>query len=109
MLRREQFEEMADHLKNGISAKHLRIVLFKEDGASSKSHRKRKIPIDKPQALPAILRFPNLRHRQLPVKWAFGRFPPLSTTLLEEKIWRHSYKNLGYLTRSYAQIPSQLQ
>ncbi len=35
MLRREQFEEMVDHLKNGISAKHLKIVLFKEDGASS--------------------------------------------------------------------------
>ncbi len=41
MLRREQFEEVVDHLKNGISAKYLRIELFKEDGAPSESHRKR--------------------------------------------------------------------
>ncbi len=39
----KNLKEMVDHVKNGISAKHLRIELFKEDGASSESHRKRKI------------------------------------------------------------------
>ncbi len=29
---------------------------------------------------------PKLKHRQLAEKWAFGRFPPPSTTLLQEKI-----------------------
>ncbi len=92
MLRREQFKIVFDHLKNGIPARKLRNMLFMEDGASTEAHRKWKIPVDRPQALPAILRFPKLRHRQQAAKRAFGRFPPLSTTLLEEKNWRHSQK-----------------
>ncbi len=85
MLRREQFQEVASHLLSSVSAKKLRNKIFVEAGASSEFQRKRKIPYDKSQALPAILRLPKVRYRQLAVKWAVGRFPPLSTALRLEK------------------------
>ncbi len=52
---------------------------------SSRPIGKRRIPYDKPLNIPAILRFPKSRHRQLAIKWGFGRFRHLSTSLLEEK------------------------
>ncbi len=73
------------HLKNGVSAKQLKSMLIREEGEDLQTHRKRKVPHDRPLDIPAIVRIPKARHRQLGVKWTFGRFPPLSTTVLEEK------------------------
>ncbi len=56
-----------------------------DDGRLSETTRKRNIPFDQPRVVPVILRFAKVRHRQLAVKRAFGRFPPISSTLLEEK------------------------
>ncbi len=63
----------------------LKSILIMEEGDALETHRERRIPYDKPLEIPAILRFPKSRHRQLSIQWAFGRFPPLSTSLLEEK------------------------
>ncbi len=52
MPRREKFKQVVNHLKNGISAKKLRNELLME--ASTETRRERKIPLYKPQALPAI-------------------------------------------------------
>ncbi len=46
---------------------------------------------------PAIPRFAKVRHRQLAVKWAFGRFPPISSTSLEEKFGDTASRHLGIL------------
>ncbi len=85
MLHRDQFQERFRFLKEGISAIDLKKQLLKAEGDTFEQTRKRKIPYDKPMQLPAILRLPKARHRSLAVKWAFGRFPPLSTSQLEEK------------------------
>ncbi len=85
MLDRDHFQEALIHLKNRLCAKQLKSMLVREEGEALETHRKRKIPYDRPLDIPIILRLPTARHRQLGVKWAFGRFPPFSTTLLEEK------------------------
>ncbi len=43
-------------------------MLFKEEGDKIETSRKRQIPYDKPGEIPAILRFPKVRNRQLAVK-----------------------------------------
>ncbi len=86
MLRRKWFREVASYLLSSVSTKEIRNKIFVEAGASSEFQRKRKIPYDIQEALPAILRLPKVRHRRLAVKWIFGRFPPLRTTLLQEKL-----------------------
>ncbi len=65
MLRREQLQEVVEHFKNGIYAKKLKNELFEEESAPTEAHRKREIPIDRLEALPAVLCFPKLKHRQL--------------------------------------------
>ncbi len=85
LLRREQFRKPYEHLKNGVSARQLREELFKQEADSLESQRKRKILYDRPRLIPAILNLSRTRHRQLAVKWAFGRFPLVSTTMLESK------------------------
>lgn len=84
ILRHEQFEKVFEYLRQGISSSMLKATLFKQDD-SLEPNRKRKISYDIPGSVPAILRLPKLRHGQLAAKWAFGRFPPLNTTLPENK------------------------
>ncbi len=85
MLRREKFQDLLNHIKKGLRAKQLQTQLTADDGRLSETTRKRKIPVDQPGVVLAILRFATVRHRQLAVKWPFGRFPLISSTLLEKK------------------------
>ncbi len=54
-----------------------------EAGEVLESGRKRKIPYERTGEIPAILRLPRRVHRTQALKWACGRFPPMSTTQLE--------------------------
>ncbi len=103
MLRREQFQEVASYLESG--AKNLRNKILIEDSTSSEVQPTREIPDDKPPALAVIIRLPKVRHRQMAVKWASGRFPPLSTTLLQEKIWRHLRNTPRHAALKLVKIP----
>ncbi len=60
-------QEVADHRKNGISAKKPRNELLKEEAASTEVHRSGRFLVAdlNPSQL---LRFPKLRHRQLPLQ-----------------------------------------
>ncbi len=64
---------------------------FQNNRGNARSH------MASPKKLPAILQLSKPRHRQLAVKWAFGRFPPLSTSLLEEKFGEKIPANLNTL------------
>ncbi len=87
MLRRDQFQSTLQHFKNGTSAKKLKNMLFKEEGEETESTQEAaNSGTTNPTKFRPILRFPKVRHRQLAVKWAFGRFPPISSTLLEGKL-----------------------
>ncbi len=62
---------------------HISLLLL--SAALPRVSRKRKILYDKSFDITAMLKLPKSRHRELVVRWAFGRFPPLRTTLLEQK------------------------
>ncbi len=100
MLRRDQFQSPFKHFKNGISAKKMKKILFEEEGDKTETSRKRQIPYDKPGEIPAILRFPKVRHRQLAVKWAFGRFTPISSSLLEGKFGEVVHEHMHNITEN---------
>ncbi len=68
------------HKRTAFQRKKLREKLVIDRGEISKQQRKRKIPYDKPQEVSSILQLSKLRHSQLAVKWAFGRFRLLSTS-----------------------------
>ncbi len=85
--------------------KKLREKFVIDRGEISEQQRKRKSPYDEPQEVPAILQLSKLRHRQPAVKWACGRFPPLSTSLLEEKFGEKIPANLNTLKTLLSRIP----
>ncbi len=101
MLRRDQFQKQFRLLKEGTRARDLKKQPLKA-GNTLEQTRNRKIPYDKPTQLPAILRLPKAIHRSLAVKWALGRFPPLSTSLLEEKYAAVVTKHLDTLKEKLA-------
>ena len=47
-------------------------------------HRKRRVPLDRPLQLPAILKIRRTKTRRLALQFAYGRFPPRSTSALDE-------------------------
>ncbi len=40
------------------------------------------------------------KHRQLAVKWAFGRFPPISSSLLEGKVGEVVHEHMHNITEN---------
>ncbi len=55
VLRREQFQDPLNHIKEGLKAKQLQAQLPADDGRLSETTKKRKIPFDQPRVVPAIL------------------------------------------------------
>ena len=85
MMQVENAQEAMAQIEGNMTTKELRITLIQEAGEKLEKSRKRKIPFEDPLRVPAILRFPRLRHRMQALKWACGRFPPMSTTELENR------------------------
>ncbi len=59
MLRKFQFRAALGHLEKGTSAKQLKSILIIEEGDALETHRKGKIPYDKPLEIPVIINFPK--------------------------------------------------
>ncbi len=96
-MQQEEFQEPFEYLKNGVSAKNLREKLVIDREEITGKQMKRKILYGKLQEGSAILQLSKLKHWQLAVKWSFGRFPLLSTSLLEEKFGEKIPRNLNAL------------
>ncbi len=65
-------QEPFEYLKNGVSAKSYEEKFVNDRGEISEKQRKRKIPYDKPQEIPAILQLSKQGTVNLAVKWPSG-------------------------------------
>lgn len=97
---RGPFDEAGKHLETNQSGEALRTEFVTAEGNRLESKRKRKIPYDRPRELPAIIKLPKSKHRQLAVQYAFGRFPQVSTTMMAEKFGNRVRQHMETLDRN---------
>ncbi len=108
MLYREPFERALEHLNQKCSSREIREGFTAQEGERLEKHGRRQMPYDRPSELSAILKFKKVKHRQLAIQFACGKFPQLSTTEMEDKFGdeaRHHMEMLSGIISRYQLEP----
>ncbi len=94
MLMREQFKLPLQYTREK--------KLFIEEASRVEERRKRQIPYDEPERVSAILKFRQLKDRQLAVQYASERFQQVRTSFMVDGFGPRVHEHLAKLQDSHS-------